>query len=376
MKIIILGPAYPLRGGLASFSERMATQLQTEGHEVEIVTFSLQYPNFLFPGKTQFSSDPAPADLKVHVWMNSINPLNWIKTGQRIRKMNADLVICKYWLPFMGPCLGTILRQVKKNPKTHIMALAHNIIPHEKRPGDISFTKYFVKPVDSFLTLSKLVAEEIKDFSNKKTAFTPHPIYDNYGEHVPKKEAREKLNLDGNFDYLLFFGFIRKYKGLDLLLEAMGDERIQNMPIKAIVAGEYYDNKATYDEQIERLGIQDKVIVRDDFIPNDEVRYYFGASDVVVQPYRTATQSGISQLAYHFEKPMVVTNVGGLPEIVGDNGAGYVVEVNAKAIADAIIDFYENKKEAELVAKVKENKKRFSWEVLTQVIYDLKNENV
>lgn len=371
MKIIILGPAYPLRGGLASFAERMAYQLQSEGHEVEIVTFKLQYPNFLFPGKTQFSSDPAPKDLKIHVWMNSIYPLNWLSVGNRIRKMNADLVICKYWLPFMGPCLGTILRQVKKNKKTHIMALAHNIIPHENRIGDVPFTKYFVKPVDSFLTLSESVAEEIKEFSTQSTAFTPHPIYDSYGELVAKNEARKHLGIEENGRFALFFGFVRKYKGLDLLLKAMADERIKTLNIKAIVAGEYYDSKETYDALIEELGIGDQVIVKDDFIPNDEVRYYFGAADVVVQPYRTATQSGISQLAYHFEKPMVVTNVGGLPEIVGDNGAGYVVEVEPQAIADAIVDFYKNDNEAELVEKVKENKKRFSWDVLTQVIYDL-----
>ena len=371
MKIVILGPAYPLRGGLASFSERMAYQLQADGHEVEIVTFSLQYPNFLFPGKTQFSSDPAPENLKIHIWMNSVNPLNWIQIGNRIRQMNADLVVCKYWLPFMGPCLGTILRRVRKNKQTHIMALAHNIIPHEKRPGDVAFTKYFIRSVDSFLTLSASVAEEIKQFSDSPTASTPHPIYDSYGELVPKKEAKQTLKLHSDTNYLLFFGFIRKYKGLDLLLEAMADERIQKMNIKAIVAGEYYDNKDVYDAQIERLGIQENVIVRDDFIPNDEVRFYFGASDVIVQPYRTATQSGISQLAYHFEKPMIVTNVGGLPEIVGDNGAGYVVDVNPKAIADSIVDFYKNKKEKELVTKVKENKKRFSWEVLTGVVYEL-----
>lgn len=371
MKIIILGPAYPLRGGLASFSERMAYQFQAEGHEVEIVTFSLQYPNFLFPGKTQFSSDPAPKDLKIHVWINSVNPFNWLSVGNRIQKMKPDLVICKYWLPFMGPSLGTILRQVKKNKHTHIMALAHNIIPHEKRIGDVPFTKYFVRPVDSFLTLSKSVADETKDFSDSPSAFTPHPIYDSYGEHVAKNAARNHLKLDPSGKYLLFFGFIRKYKGLDLLLEAMADERIKTMGIKAIVAGEYYDNKDNYDTQIEQLGIQDSVIVRDDFIPNDEVRYYFGASDVVVQPYKTATQSGISQLAYHFEKPMIVTNVGGLPEIVGDNGAGYVVEIEPKAIADAIVDFYKNDREADLVEKVKENKKQYSWEVLTKVVYDL-----
>lgn len=371
MKIIIIGPAYPLRGGLASFSERMAYELIADGHDVEIVTFSLQYPSFLFPGKTQYSSDPAPQNLKIHVWMNSVNPLNWLQVGNRIRKMNADLVICKYWLPFMGPCLGTILRQAKRGRKTHVTALAHNIIPHEKRVGDVPFTKYFTGVVDSFLTLSDSVAEEVKQFSDRPALATPHPIYDNYGDLQSKSSARQYLNIEKEGKYVLFFGFIRKYKGLDLLLEAMTDPRIQQKNIKAIVAGEYYDDKATYDAIIEQNGLENSIISKDDYIPNDEVKYYFGAADVVVQPYRTATQSGISQLAYHFEKPMIVTNVGGLPEIVGNNGAGYVVEVAPKAIADAILDYYEHDREQKMVQQVQANKQRFSWSVLTKAIYEL-----
>jgi glycosyltransferase involved in cell wall biosynthesis len=369
MKIILLGPAHPLRGGIATFSENLAMALQKEGHEVEIISFSLQYPDFLFPGKTQYSSDPAPKDLKIKVWMNSIHPFNWIAVGLKIRKMQPDLVICKYWLPLMAPCLGTILRIVKRKG-THINSLAHNVIPHEKRPGDWLFTKYFVGAVDSFCVLSQSVKDDIQQFSkNKPTTVTPHPIYDSYGVHVPKSEAREHLGLEQDGKYLLFFGFIRKYKGLDLLLEAMADERIQQSNIKAIIAGEYYEDKAIYDSIIEKHGLADRVIVHDDFIPNEEVRYYFGAADVVVQPYRTATQSGISQLAYHFEKPMIVTNVGGLPEIV-DNGAGYVVEVNPTAIADAILDFYTKNRETEMTANVIENKKRYSWSNLVKVIFD------
>lgn len=370
MKIIILGPAHPLRGGIATFSENLAIALQEEGHEVKIISFSLQYPDFLFPGKTQYSTDPAPANLKIKTWMNSINPFNWLSVGWKLRKMNADLIICKYWLPLMAPCLGTILR-IAKRKNTHINSIAHNVIPHEKRPGDWLFTKYFVGVVDSFVTLSKSVKEDIKQFSkNKPTTVTPHPVYNNYGDLVEKQAARQHLNLSADAKYILFFGFIRKYKGLDLLLEAMADKRIQQAGIKAIVAGEYYDDKAIYDKIIEENNLEESVIVKDDFIPNEDVRYYFGASDVVVQPYRTATQSGISQLAYHFEKPMIVTNVGGLPEIV-DNDAGYVVNVDSTEIADSILDFYNRNREAEMTENVIENKKRYSWSNLVKAIFDL-----
>ena len=266
MKIVILGPAHPLRGGIATFSENLAMALQKEGHDVEIITFSLQYPDFLFPGKTQYSTDPAPEGLKIKVWMNSINPFNWLSVGLRIRRMHPDLVICKYWLPLMAPCLATIL-MIAKRKKTHINSIAHNVIPHEKRPGDWLFTKYFVTMVDSFVTLSKSVKEDIKQFSKKKpTTVTPHPVYDSYGALVPKLAARKHLKLDADGQYVLFFGFIRKYKGLDLLLEAMADERIKNSNIKAVVAGEYYDDKAIYDKIIEEHDLQDSVIVKDDFI--------------------------------------------------------------------------------------------------------------
>ncbi len=366
-KIIIIGPAYPLRGGLASFNERLARAFQEAGDDVELHTFSLQYPNFLFPGKTQYSSDPAPKDLKIHVTVNSINPFNWYSVGQRIKKLKPDLVICRFWLPFMGPCLGTILRIIRQNQHTKIISLVDNIIPHEKRIGDRPLTQYFVNSVDGFIVMARAVQEELKQFTTTKpVAYIPHPIYDNYGEHVEKTTARECLKLEPNGQYLLFFGFIRAYKGLDLLLEAMSDKRIQAAGIKAIIAGEYYDDKTKYQAIIDKHQLQNTVIIKDDYIPSEEVRYYFGAADVVVQPYRTATQSGISQLAYHFEKPMIVTRVGGLPEIVAHERSGYVVDVDSKVIADAIIKYYNEQKEAEFTKQVKEDKKRFSWESMVQ----------
>ena len=369
MKITIIGPAHPLRGGLASYNERIAKAFEDEGHEVNIVTFSLQYPNFLFPGKTQYSTDAKP-DLDISVAINSVNPFNWIKVGRQLKKQRPDLILCKFWLPFMGPCFGTILRIAKSNGHTKVASIIDNIIPHEKRLGDTAFAKYFVGAVDGFVVMSKSVGEDMRQFTlDKSVEFVPHPIYDNYGTIVPKTEAIEQLQLPPTNKYLLFFGFIRKYKGLDILLKAMADKRIHDLGIKAIIAGEYYDEQQQYLDLIEEYDLHQHIILKDDFIPNDEVRYYFGASDVVVQPYKSATQSGIYQLAFHFEKPMIVTNVGGLPEIVNNGVSGYVTEVDSAAIADAIVDYYQHEQEAAFTEAVIEKKKEFSWERMTAAVF-------
>lgn len=370
-KIVLLSPAHPLRGGIAAFTERFAMQLQNSGYEVIIYSFSLQYPGFLFPGKTQFSSDPPPPGLEIRTSINSINPLNWLKIGLELRRLRPDLIVPRYWLPFMGPCLGSILRLAKGNGHTKVVAIADNVLPHEKRLGDRAFTRWFVNTCDAFVVMSKSVLDDLRIFTQKPANLVPHPIYDNYGAHSTREVAQAELGLSPEFNYLLFFGFIRDYKGLDLLLEAMADERIRQMNLKLIVAGEYYGNEEKYEAQIKQFDIENQLVMRTDYIPNEEVRYYFGAADLVVQPYRTATQSGISQLAYHFEKPMIVTDVGGLAEIVPHGEAGYVVPVNAKSIADAIVDFYENNRTDTFSKGVAEGKKRFSWEAMVEGVLNL-----
>ncbi len=372
MKILIIGTAFPLKGGLASFNERLAFALQEQGHEVEIYTFTLQYPGFLFPGKTQYSEEPAPVGLRITPLISSVNPFSWLKAGQKAAKSKADLILVKYWLPFMGPAFGAILRRAKKNRHTRVISILDNVIPHEKRPGDAPFTRYFLKPVDAFISMSHEVLRDLRTFTQEKPAlFSPHPVYDNYGDPLSKTVAREYLKLRPECRYILFFGYIRKYKGLDLLLEAMADERIAKAGIRLIVAGEYYGDKDYYDQIIDRLQIRDRLELFTDFIPNSEVKYYFSAADCVVQPYRTATQSGISQIAYHFEKPMIVTNVGGLPEIVPDGKVGFVTEVDARAIADSIIRFYEEQREASFAENLKEEKQKYSWHYFTGNIMKL-----
>ena len=363
MKILIVGPAWPYRGGIADFDERIAREYIKKGDEVEIFTFTLQYPSFLFPGKTQYSPDPRPEDLDIKRKVNSINPFNWIKVGRELKKKNADLLIIKFWLPLMAPCFGTIARIVKGNGKTKVVSILDNIIPHEHRPGDKILSKYFVSSIDAFIAMSKSVYDDLKSLNDKKLCLlSPHPIYDNFGTAVSREEAIGSLGLDPSAKYMLFFGFIRDYKGLDILLKAIADERIKNSDIKLIVAGEFYNNSEKYFELEKQLGLEGKMIWRTDFIADEQVKNYFCASDIIVQPYKTATQSGVTQIAYHFEKPMLVTNVGGLPEIVPNGKVGYSVEPEAKVIADAINDFYSNGRYAEFVENIKEEKKKYSWD--------------
>jgi glycosyltransferase involved in cell wall biosynthesis len=372
MKVIIIGPAHPLRGGLATFNQRLCKQFADEGHECSIVSFSLQYPGFLFPGTTQYSSDPAPENITIHTLINSVNPLNWILTGKKIKNLRPDIIVVRYWLPFMGPALGTILRQVSKNRHTRIVCIADNIIPHEKRPGDMAFTRYFVKACDAFVTMSKKVMDDLVNFTKKPAQLVQHPLYDNFGTPIPKDEARKNLGLDPDQKIILFFGFIRQYKGLDLLLKAMADNRIKDQKIKLLVAGEFYESDKPYHDIINEFDLEGRVILRTNFIPDGEVRNYLCAADCVVQPYKNATQSGVTPLAYHFEKPMIVTNVGGLPSLVPHEKVGLVCEPDPTDIADSILRFYQLGEDY-FIPHLRNEKQKYSWDKLTGTIIELAN---
>ena len=372
MKLIIMGPAHPLRGGLATFNQRLARQFSSEGHDCSIVSFSLQYPSFLFPGSTQYSSDPAPENLTIHTLVNSVNPVNWFKVGNLLQKWKPDIIVVRYWLPFMGPALGTILRRVKKNRHTRVICIADNVIPHEKRPGDVAFTKYFLQSCDAFVTMSEKVFSDLKRFTDKPARLVQHPLYDSFGQIIPKEEARNHLHLSPYDKILLFFGFIRQYKGLDLLLAAMADERIRKEKIKLLVAGEFYEDEKPYLDLIRELSLEDTVLLKTNFIPDSEVRNYLCAGDCVVQPYKNATQSGVTPLAYHFEKPMIVTNVGGLPALVPHEKVGLVTNPDPTAIADAILRFYQLG-ENYFIPHLRSEKEKYSWGNLTKAIFELAN---
>lgn len=374
--IIIIGPAYPLRGGgMASFNERLAKAFQEEGHKVSIYTFSLQYPSFLFPGTSQYSTETAPAGLDIKVLINSINPFNWIKIGRRLKKERPDIIVVRFWLPFMGPCFGTILRIAKKNRHSKVVCIADNVIPHEKRFGDKPFTKYFIKPVDAFITMSEKVLDDLRTFTNAPAKYVAHPLYDNFGEKIPRAEARKNTGVAQEDFVLLFFGFIRKYKGLDILLEAMQLLKNSSTPIpdlKLMIAGEFYDDRKVYEDQITALGIQDKLILRTEFIADKDIKDYLCSANVVIQPYRNATQSGVTPLAYHFEIPMIVTNVGGLPALVPDGKAGLIAEPTAASLAEKITQYYKTG-EAHFLPFLREEKKKYSWQVMTQEIVSMAN---
>lgn len=373
MKIIIVGSAHPYRGGLASFNERLAREFVAEGHEVEIVTFTLQYPSFLFPGKTQFTDSPKPEGLSISQRINSTNPFNWMKVGREIREKNADMVIFCYWMSFMAPSFGKIARIVHRNGKTKCIALVHNMIPHEQNIIDKILPPYFVKSMDGFIALSKSVADDIGKFDKqgKPRTFSPHPIYDHYGTMLKRTEALKQLGLDANCKYVLFFGLVRAYKGLDLLIDAFADSKLRKSNIKLIVAGEFYQDENIYRKQIAEHKIEDKIIIHNEFIPDDKVNLYFSTADIIAQTYKSATQSGVTQIAFHFEKPMLVTNVGGLGEIVINGKSGYVVEPKADKIADALSDFFEKERSSEFIQAVRTEKSKYAWNIMTGKILEL-----
>ena len=369
MKIVLLGTAWPYRGGLAVYNERLARQFTAEGDDVTIYTFTLQYPSFLFPGKTQYSSEPAPTDIKIIRSLNSVNPINWIRTGRAIKRLAPDILVIKFWLPFMAPCLGTVARIARKNGHTRIVSILDNIIPHEHRPGDRMFGKYFTRSVHGFIAMSDSVLEDLGQFDTvKPRIFCRHPLYDNFGAKATREESLKFLELDDNQRYMLFFGLIRDYKGLDLLLKAYADSRFRKMNVKLIVAGEFYSGSDKYFEMEKELGLEGMVIWKSDFVPDSEVRYCFGAADIIVQPYKSATQSGVTQIAYHFEKPMLVTDVGGLAEIVPDGKVGYVVKPEPEEIADALVDFFENNRQDKFNDGILSEKKQYAWSNMTRSV--------
>lgn len=374
MRIVICGPAHPYRGGIAAYNERLAQQLLQEGDAAAIYTFRLQYPSILFPGKTQYDHGYAPEGVPITRAINSVNPFNWFTIGLRLRRTRPDLVIMRYWLPFLAPALGFIARLVRSNRVTKIITIFDNVIPHEKHFGDQMLTRFFVNSIDAALVMTRSVESDLKQFSEEIPCIvSPHPLFDNYSLPVSRAEAMVRLKLCPAEKYILFFGFIREYKGLDLLLRAMAESCVRDLGVKLIVAGEFYEDEKPYFDLIHRLDLAGRIIIHSHFISNDEVRFYFSAASLVVQPYRSATQSGVTQVAYHFNKPMVVTNVGGLAEIVPDGKCGYVVEPDPAAIAVAICDFFSGDEER-FANGIEAQKKEYSWDRLTGALRTLARE--
>lgn len=375
VRIGIVGTTWPYRGGLAAFNERLARQFMAEGHEVQIFTFTMQYPDFLFPGKTQYSEAPEPSDLSISRTVNSISPFSWLRTVRAIRRAGVELIVIKFWIPLMAPCLGTIARLCRRRG-IRVVSILDNVIPHEPHFWDKWLIRYFIRSVDRFIAMSDSVREDCLKFLPASrqdcVALSPHPLYDNFGQPVSKTEARQFLGLPQDQTILLFFGFIRDYKGLDLLMKAY--KKVKNEHLLLVVAGEFYNNGEQYKELERELDLEGMIAWHTDFIPDDKVRYYFSAADLIVQPYKTATQSGVTQIAYHFERPMLVTNVGGLAEIVPSGKVGYVCEVSEESVAKAIGHFVSQDpqlREAQFKENIQNEKQKYAWSNMSKLIaYD------
>ncbi len=370
-KVLIVGPAWPLRGGLATYNERLCREFNSQGFECEIQSFSLQYPSILFPGKTQLSDDPKPTDITIHATLNSINPFNWFKTASRIKKAGYDLVIFRYWLSFMAPVFGTLARLIKRKDNT-LVAITDNVISHERKPFEKLLAQYFLNSCDAFLAMSKDIQAQVNQLQAAKTCvYVPHPMYDMFGPKISKAQAIEMLGLDPNYKYCLFFGFIRKYKGLHLLLESFAKMDTKSLKLKLVIAGEFYEDANPYHQQIKDLNLADDVILKSDFIPNNQVGLFFCASDIVVQTYISATQSGVTQIAYFYDTPMLVTNVGGLAELVPNNLVGLVCEKDSEQIASKLAHFFQQNLEPQMKQAIQTEKQKFTWEYLCNALLQI-----
>jgi glycosyltransferase involved in cell wall biosynthesis len=369
MTIAIVSTAYPLRGGIAQYTAILYNKLTERGHDVHVITFKRQYPKMLFPGKSQLdASRDETAKIPTEVILDSINPVTWFQGYRRIAQLKCELVIFKYWMPFFAPCYGMIAWLAKKFSGAQILFLCDNIIPHERRVGDVALTEFAFRSGDFFIVQSDVVKEQLlKLFPKARYRVVAHPVYEIFGDPIEKSEAKRRLNVSDE-RVILFFGYVRTYKGLDLLLDAM-PKILREVKVRLLVVGEFYENEAGFRKQIADLGITATVDVRADFVANEDVSLYFSACDVVVLPYRSATQSGIVQIAYQLHKPCIVTNVGGLAEVVIDHRTGFVVAPdNPSSLADAVIRFYRERRELEFVENVKVEKPKYSWDNMIRAI--------
>ena len=373
MKIAFVGTGYPMRGGMAQFNASLAREFARR-HAVEFFSFRRQYPELLFPGKTQYVTSPeeaAAVRLEATPTLDSIGPWSWWQTARQVAALDPDLLVLTYWMPFFAPAFGTLARLVKNRCGAHVHLLCHNILPHERRFFDLALTRYMLAPIDSFLVMSESVRADLQRIRpGAPCRLIPHPVYDIFGQPIPKEAARAELGLDDG-PWILFFGFIRAYKGLDLLLDALARVR-RECPVKLMVAGEFYEGEDRYRAQVKRLGLEDAVLFHDQYIPEKRVALYFSACDVVVQPYRSATQSGIVQVAYQLGAPIICTDVGGLPEVVPHERSGFVVPPEDVAgMAQAIARFYDEDWEMRLRAGVAIERTKYTWAALAEAIEEL-----
>lgn len=364
MKIAFLSPFYPYRGGIAQFSDSLYLSLQKQ-NEVKAYTFTRQYPQFLFPGKTQYVSDTdVNRGIDAERVLDSVNPLTFRKTAERISKFFPDVVLISYWMPFFAFSLGRVARILRKiSPRAKIVSIMHNVIPHEKRPGDDLLTKFYLKQNSGFIVLNEKSKDDLLKFNPyTKYIVFPHPLYDHYGAKIPKSEARGMLGVPGDKKVMLFFGLIREYKGLDLLLEALA--KLDDSYF-LIIAGEVYGSFNNCNEIIRKHSLGRRILLRTNFIPENEIASYFSAADVCMLPYRSGTQSGIEGISYHFGLPVIVTDVGGLKETAFKYKTGLIVShPEVKLIKEAVLKYFESDLPVRdlFETNIAEFKKSYSWD--------------
>ena len=371
MKIAIIGTAYPLRGGIAHYNAILASHLK-QRHTVDVITFKRQYPKLFFPGTSQKETGDPGIPIHSRQLVDSINPFNWIRTGLTVRRERPDLIIFKYWLPFFGACFGTIAVIARWGTRTKVLYICDNVIPHEHRPGDRFLTRFALKRGDAFVVQSDQVERDLLSLLPRaRCRKVPHPVYEIFGKTIPKAEARAKLGIPVDKPVILFFGYIRPYKGLMTLLDALPHVPA-SLDITTLIVGEFYEDPAPYRDRIAALGLGGRLKLAAEYVPNEEVSMYFSAADLLVLPYRSATQSGIIQIAYNFDRPVIATNVGGLPEVVIHGRTGLIVPPDDPvALARAVEEFFRSGKMDEFTKNVREEKKKYSWDRLVEAIEDL-----
>lgn len=359
MKIAILSCFYPYRGGISQFNACLFEEL-SKTDIVKAFNFKRQYPEFLFPGKTQYvTPDDEAVPIESVSLLDTANPFTYLTTLKAIRDWKPDLLIVRYWMSYFAPSLGFITRKMKKY--CTVVSILDNVIPHEQRFFDRPFTKYFLTGSHGYVTLCEAVAKDLTDLKPDAVyTVIPHPLYSHFGKKIERAEAEKKLSLEPGKRNILFFGLIREYKGLDILIEAFSglDESYQ-----LIIAGEPYGSFERYSRLIESSGCGDRIKTFLYYVKDSEVKDFFSAADVAVLPYRSATQSGISSISYHFELPMIVTDVGGMKETIGDKGTGIISRAcTPESIRESIMEYFSNPSISEKCRKaIREEKERLSW---------------
>jgi len=362
MKIAYLSTFYPLRGGIAQFNASLYRAFEKKEHGVAAFTFSRQYPQFLFPGSSQYVTGQDVVDkIPARILLDTINPFTWFSTAGAIRKFAPDLMLMKFWMPYFAPSLGTVARSVKK--KSKVISILDNVIPHEKRPGDDALIRYFLKQNHGFIAMSEKVRNDLHSFlPHAPCILHPHPLYDHFGALADPVSSRKQLGIPEGKKVILFFGFIRDYKGLDILIQAFA---ALDSSYILLIGGEVYGDFAPYEKMIQQSGIGDRVIRHVRYINDGEVPQFFAAADVCVLPYKSATQSGITSIAFHFEKAVIATDVGGLKETIIHGETGLIAaRPEAALIAGEIRRFFEEGMQTKLLANLRAHKEKLSWPAL------------